>query len=512
MRKYQQRQILELLETIRGAQTAGLYADCQDGAVALSRFIVSLRGEGSKTAALLGEYYDLLFMVHAGKADKGTLEAHLTFIETSARTELKPDRIEIVFLTYKAAMSDCIESVYLAAKADPHCDAYWIPIPYFDKNNDGSVGTLYLEGADHYGSGLCCTDWQSYDMEARRPDAVITFSPYDDLNFVTSVHPDFYCKRLRELTDLLVYIPYFIHYEQISSICCQVPGVLFSHLTIVQSEHIREQYIDSMADAGYPGGRQAAGRKVIALGSPKTDKVLSSKKSDWDLPIEWNGFFEKKDSSNIVVLYNTSIEYALSNSSEDSSPYLQKMENVFAFFQQNTNVILWWRPHPLLESTFRSMRPHLYERYAALVKHYKEQRLGIYDDSSNLNRAIAYADMCYGDDSSLGLLLQIAGKPTLLQNVKNQWRASDLPDSKERVKQAMEEFVSQGRYNSYMMIERPDAIKDGFTLSAFVEHLDVILEYSAVQARKYRSNYINIDGTSGREIYTHIKLNLEGRK
>lgn len=512
MRKYQQRQILDLLETIRRAQTAGLYADCQDGAVALGKFISSLKGEGTKTGELLEEYYGLLFMVHSGDADKGTLDAHLTLIETSVRTELKPDRIEVVFLTYKAAMSDCIESIYLTAKADPDCDAYWIPIPYFDKNSDGSFGTFHFEGADHYGSGLCCTDWKSYDMEARRPDAVITFNPFDDMNYVTSVHPDFYCKRLRELTDLLVYIPYFIHYEQISPISGQVPGVLLSHLTIVQSEHIREQYVDSMADAGYSGGRQMAGNKVIALGSPKTDKVLNSKKSDWNLPVEWEAFFEKRDSSGIVVLYNTSIESALAQCHESDAYYLQKMENVFAFFQQSTNTVLWWRPHPLLDSTFRSMRPHLYNRYAALVKKYKEQRIGIYDDTSNLNRAITYADMCYGDDSSLGLLFQVAGKPTLLQNVKNQWRVSDLPDSRQMVKEAMEEFVAQGHYNSYMMIERPDTLKAGFTLSAFVEHLDVILQYSAAQARKYRSNYINIDGAAGREIYAHIKLNLEERK
>jgi hypothetical protein len=47
------------------------------------------------------------------------------------KTELKPNQIEVAFLSYKASMSDCIETIYLAAKADPMCDAYWIPIPYY---------------------------------------------------------------------------------------------------------------------------------------------------------------------------------------------------------------------------------------------------------------------------------------------------------------------------------------------------------------------------------------------
>ena len=64
-------------------------------------------------------------------------------------------------------------------------------------------------GRDHYGEDIVCTDRRMYDISARCPDVIVTFAPYDGRNRVTSVYPDFYCERIRNLTDLLVYVPYF---------------------------------------------------------------------------------------------------------------------------------------------------------------------------------------------------------------------------------------------------------------------------------------------------------------
>lgn len=48
------------------------------------------------------------------------------------------ERREVVFLPYKASMWDSLESVWKAADEDPNCDAYVVPIPYYDRNSDGS--------------------------------------------------------------------------------------------------------------------------------------------------------------------------------------------------------------------------------------------------------------------------------------------------------------------------------------------------------------------------------------
>lgn len=218
MRKNQQRQILQLIHTIHEAQAAGLYGDCQDGAIALSEFIDSIEGENSEVSELLELYYILLFQVHSGETDKFVLENHLKQIEECVRIRMKPDKIEVVFLSYKSSMSDSIESVYQAAKSDPCCDAYWIPIPYFDRKDDGTLGTMHFEGEECYGDHIQCTDWREYDIESRHPDIIVTFNPYDANNYITCVAPLFYCEQLRKWTELLVYIPYYVQYEKISSL------------------------------------------------------------------------------------------------------------------------------------------------------------------------------------------------------------------------------------------------------------------------------------------------------
>lgn len=68
-------------------------------------------------------------------------------------------------------------------------------------------------------------------------------------------------------------------------------------------------------------------------------------------------------------------------------------------------------------SNNNSMRPQLQEEYREVVEEYKTAGWGIYDDTPELERAIAMCDGYYGDCSSLVQLCQEAGKPVMIQNV-----------------------------------------------------------------------------------------------
>ena len=69
-------------------------------------------------------------------------------MEHSVRNEI-PVRLEAVFLPYKASMWESFKSVWKAAVADPRCDAFVVPIPYFDKNLDGSLRDMHYEGSQY---------------------------------------------------------------------------------------------------------------------------------------------------------------------------------------------------------------------------------------------------------------------------------------------------------------------------------------------------------------------------
>ena len=509
MRKIHQKKILEILGSLREAQKAGLFADCQEGAISIGEFIEGIEGDGTQTVALLESYCETLYKASIGEAGEKALERQLLRVENSVKNELKPTKIEVVFLSYKASMSDSLESIYLAAKEDPDCDAYWIPIPYFDRNTDGSAKVMHYEGAQWYDEKIVCTDWQKYNIEERRPDAIFTFNPYDDQNYVTSIHTTYYCSRLREQTDMLVYVPYLVHNEYMNSNFATVPGTFYSDKVILQSESIRQQYIAAIKSNLDDVDTHILEEKIVALGSPKADKVINLQKENIQICDEWREILHTPGSEKTIVLYNTTIDAALVNTMPDKGDlYLKKVKAVIEYFTGHPKAVLWWRPHPLLTTTMNSMRPHLYSEYIGIVNEFVEQKIGIYDTTADMYSAIAYADMCYGDSSSLNLLLQLIGKPVLIQNKKYFHEKSELEITAETIERVMNTFIDKQHKNNYILYEAEEATTEGFTLEGVIEYLPIIKKYGEQQSSKFRTLYENADGTAGQKVYDYIKAIL----
>ena len=94
------------------------------------------------------------------------------------------------------------------------------------------------------------------------------------------------------------------------------------------------------------------------------------------------------------------------------------MDNVFKFFRENQdNLVLLWRPHPLLLNTLDAMLPWLKEEYLKRVRQFKQESWGIYDETPDPNLAIALSAGYYGDQSSLVTFYRETRKPILLQDV-----------------------------------------------------------------------------------------------
>lgn len=408
-----------------------MFSQCQEFAVSLGENIEKLEGEGHATVACLEEYCEMLYRVY-GELDSGgagsskiykKLRRQLLKVESSARNDIRV-RKEAVFLPYKASMWDSLESVWKAADEDPDCDAYVIPIPYYDKKPDGSFGEMHYE-ADLYSKYVPVVSYESYDFEKRRPDMIFIHNPYDECNFVTSIHPNFYSKRLKEYTEQLIYIPYFVlgelkayekdRVEKMKHFCT-VPGVINADKVIVQSEDMRKVYVSVLTEAMGQESRKYWEDKILGLGSPKFDKVANTKKEELDVPEDWLRVMRKEDGSwKKIIFYNTSVSALL----QHDEKMLVKMKDVFKVFREHKEeVALLWRPHPLIKATIESMRPMLWEEYDKLVREYCAEGWGIYDDSAEVERAIILSDGYYGDGSSLVQLYQKTGKPIMRQDVE----------------------------------------------------------------------------------------------
>lgn len=445
MRKAQKQDVLGCVESLHKAHkeikdalsernynlVQNMLSQCQEFAVSLGENIERLEGEGHTAVVCLEDYCETLYSIYreinsgdtsSSKAYK-KLQKQLIKVDNSARNDIKV-RKEIVFLPYKASMWDSLESVWKAADQDPDCDAYVIPIPYYDKKPDGSFGEMHYE-ADLYPAYVPVVHYAEYDFDKRRPDVIFIHNPYDECNLVTSVVPFFYTKNLKRYTEMLVYIPYFILWEidpenkaEVESIAhfVTVPGVVNADRVIVQSEAIRQAYIHVMTNLTGEHTKNSWEEKILGLGSPKIDKVLNTKQEELEIPEEWKRILYRLDGSRKkVILYNTSVSALL----ENSEKMLGKIQDVFGIFQENKDkVALLWRPHPLIQATISSMRPQLWREYERVVEEYREAGWGIYDDTAELDRALVLCDGYYGDRSSLEALCQKMGKPIMIQNVQ----------------------------------------------------------------------------------------------
>lgn len=462
MRKAQKRQIEETIRQMEEAhdeikrciekriavQAGELLADCQNAAVAIGTLIEETEGEGHSTVKVLEEYCELVYQIHeellsdsninnincvntinANKVYK-SLRQKLIKASNSIINNIKI-RTEAVFLPYKASMWDSLESVWKAADADTNCDAYVIPIPYFDKNTDGSFKEEHYEG-NQYPNYVPVTHYDTFDFGKHMPDVIYIHNAYDDWNLVTSVHPDFYSRNLKNYTEELVYIPYFVlgeidpdNEQAVEGMkhFCFMPGIINADKVIVQSENMKKIYVREYLKAakghGFTGkhlDRAYLERKFLGTGSPKIDKVLNTKKEDLEIPDEWLKIIKKPDGSfKKVVFYNTGIS-ALLQYSEDM---LVKLESVFGIFKDyKDEVALLWRPHPLIKATIESMRPWLWESYQKIRDRYIEEGWGIYDDTADIDRAIMISSAYYGDPSSVVQMYQTTGKPVMIQNVE----------------------------------------------------------------------------------------------
>lgn len=127
-------------------------------------------------------------------------------------------------------------------------------------------------------------------------------------------------------------------------------------------------------------------------------------------PDNWKEIVREKK----VILYNTGVSGLLN----ERERHIEKMKWVFQIFKEHPEVVLWWRPHPLEISTLQSMLPELEEEYMEVRRWYREDEIGILDESADLNRAIAISEAYYGAWSSVAELYKAARKPVLYENSK----------------------------------------------------------------------------------------------
>lgn len=326
-------------------------------------------------------------------------------------------KYRVLFLPYKYSMWDSLQSIHEAAQKDPECEAYVMPIPYYDKDGHDNMIGMHDE-SDLYPKDLDVVSWREHTVDEINPDIIFIHNPYDDGNLVTSIHPDYYTRKLVRDDRLVVYVPYYVSYTDDPDILTSLGFAgIYADYVITQSEWYRNEYercLDKYRDMG-DNARAAVdyydnGHKFAVLGNPKYDKVAILTKKSYPLPDDWHDALFCGAGQRLTLLLDTTVELVL----KQRENVFEKINAVIDVVEENRDMALIWRPHPLIEVIISEMAPELEEMYRRTIERCRDLDNCIFDDTPDMHRAMAWSDCFFGKYGSMLELYRHTGKPAVM--------------------------------------------------------------------------------------------------
>lgn len=348
----------------------------------------------SKMESLCEAFYQLsLNLDNRAEYGKKVIELLVNIIEQVSALHVS---YQIVFFPYKAEMWDSLESIWLACKEDPACDCKVVPIPYYQFDAEQNKWKYCYE-IDRFPSYVPVVHYTEYDL-SEQADAAFVHNPYDEYNHVTHIHSDYYSYNLKKSVKNLFYVPYYVTSGFIAENHKSLSVYEHADYIVVQSESFKE----GLKEKGYA-------HKALVMGSPKLDRAIRLGQNKDNIPEEWKSILQGKQS----LMLNTSLHQFLI----DGEMYLRKLAYVFDIVKRRGDIVLVWRPHPLLRSTIESMRPELLSMYEQLCNKFLVEKMGILDTTPDVVGTVAVVDGYIGEaSSSVVNLFEAAGKPVFILN------------------------------------------------------------------------------------------------
>lgn len=353
----------------------------------------------------LGEYKKL---INSPEYDADLIKKALDVFFQQIQEENETYRV--LFLPYKYSMWDSFESIFEAAKEDENCETYVMPIPYYDKDQEGNLTEIHDESGS-YPDDVGIISWQDNQVDEIDPDVIFIHNPYDGNNLVTSIHPKYYTNKLVRKDRVVIYVPYYVSYTDDEGISVFMGGAeYYTDYVIVQSEWYKEKFELEMIKYNILND----GNKFIVLGNPKYDKIRSLNKYEYPLKDDWKEkLFDESGKQKFTVLLDTTFEVL----TKGRVKTLKKVEEVIGFFEKQKDFALIWRPHPLIKPTLRNMCPELIPTYVKLVDRCKKLENCIFDDTNDMHTAMVWSDAFMGKYGSMIELYRVAKKPTIMLEI-----------------------------------------------------------------------------------------------
>lgn len=243
---------------------------CQDLAVWLGQSIENEKGYSSFVGRL-EEYCEELYVL--GEIIKSkSQEADISDqILVEARKYINDKKVVVFLVRRVEDWSGKIKELWGELQRSDYYDVKIVVVPYFYIDPAGKIVERRNE-IKEYTAELGAISADEIDIKTLHPDIIFTQMPFDGYNYAYTIPEMYYTSRIKEYTQKLIYIPPFITDEfnendRCSYITmeyyCTASGVINSDYTIVQSEKIRDMYIEWLVSFS-DEDRSVWGKKIIA--------------------------------------------------------------------------------------------------------------------------------------------------------------------------------------------------------------------------------------------------------
>ncbi len=390
-------------------------AELQGIAVELGTGIESVYGEGYGPVSALEELCELAYRKGCGEDVSGEISECIERTGELVKSHIR-DRRDIVFIPFSSKHWKYMEPLYRHYKEDESISVHVVAIPYYYRSYDGSLLEEVFD-VSAYPGDIKITDWQTADIENMHPEKIVIQNPFDEWNTVMTVPKRFYSSSLRNCTDELMYVPFFVtddftdkqerEYRNMDAYVC-VPGVINADKIILASETMKDTYIKKIMEFTKASGQAAldALDEKIAV-SPEYVYLMKAP------PKEASP--EGADGRKKTILYFTTISFL----AENKNRAVDKIQRVIDTFSASGGKIDVVWVTQCMDQEISKLDKDVADGFGKAVKRFES--LGIGEFGGDIRpegycEIVGRCDAYYGDPSALALKFFYADKPVMIIN------------------------------------------------------------------------------------------------
>ncbi|MBR4667265.1 MAG: LicD family protein [Butyrivibrio sp.] len=338
-----------------------------------------------------------------------------------------PDRgKEILFLPVKAKWWKTMEDVYLDAKADERNTVKVIPIPWYECDALGNIGRLHDERA-LFPESVETLSYEEYGFEGKHVDCIVVQVPYDGWSCAITLPEFFYSNNLLQMTDELVYVPYFDAADPDEegdkasvalTYLIEQPVVVSADKIILKSEKLRQLYLDTLIKKSGEETRVYWENKIKVFGESaekesieKAPVIQTNEDTDDN---DWNALVGNTDGRKVIVYYIT-ISMLLKGR-EKAIDKIKRSLDIFEDAKDKVTTIIL--PQDKISDDLKEIDPDLYNEFEKIAEDIIPAKANcVYDKHGISLNHIEKWNAFYGDRGAVPMRCVELGIPVMIENM-----------------------------------------------------------------------------------------------